>query len=197
LSEILQQNEIELVDYLEETQSELNHDISSLFDQSNYSDIVIQSNEKKMTIHCHKAILSARSEFFQSMFSIGMKESNKDELIVLKEIKDDFTLKSIIQYLYGFDSKTVLNHENCLSLHLTSKLIGLKELETDCLIYASQMLDVENILDVIQIADFYSDELLKRECVSFIRENKKKIQMKEVEKIEDEKLLELIEKLII
>eukprot|EP01080_Neovahlkampfia_damariscottae_P011905 gene11905-5311_t len=180
---------------LQEYQNSLKNDIKSLFNSKELSDVKIKSNEENISIFCHKSILSSRCDFFKSIFSIGMKETNSNSLILI-EIKNDDDLESIIKYLYGFEIEDFLNEENCLSLYLTSRLLGLKELEIECLSYMTQILEMNSIFDLIQIAEYYSDLNLKNECFRFICENKEKLSKNDLKVIKDEKLYKFIQELL-
>lgn len=169
----LQDNTINLTDFLTETQEQLASDISSLFNTKESSDIRITiAADKTSLTHCHKCILAARSEFFRAMLFSGLQESRiKEALITLEDIHNKATLDVVLKYLYGYSPEELLSGGNCLEVHFACKMLNISELEIECRQLAASLLDVENVCDVLNVAHIFSDLKLKRECITFIREN--------------------------
>ncbi|MFA6914796.1 MAG: BTB/POZ domain-containing protein [Parachlamydiales bacterium] len=66
--------------------------LTSLFNNPLFSDITLKIDDK--VIYAHKVVLAAFSDYFNSMFSIGMSESSSNE-IEIQEITSD-----VIEYIY-------------------------------------------------------------------------------------------------
>ncbi|ELU07099.1 hypothetical protein CAPTEDRAFT_188992 [Capitella teleta] len=82
---------------LQKAQS-LSIDLLTLVDNPSFSDIIFLVEGH--SVHAHKAILSARSRYFEAMFTDGLKETNEKEPIKLENISHSGFI-AMMQYLYS------------------------------------------------------------------------------------------------
>ncbi|SNW62279.1 SKP1/BTB/POZ domain-containing protein [Orpheovirus IHUMI-LCC2] len=115
------------------------------FNNPLYSDIILECIDGRQ-IYCHKVILFCKSEYFDIMFRINMKESME------KKIKLDISygsLEIIIKYIYGYtylyDDVYIPNKDDM----------------------------VDNIEELLYYINMYNIEQLKLEYINYILANTK------------------------
>jgi len=67
-------------------------------------DVTLKSSDGK-EIHAHKCVLASQSEYFESMFIGGFKETTQD-VILIKDISSDI-LKNVIDFMYTGELVTI------------------------------------------------------------------------------------------
>ena len=104
---------------------------------------------------CHKAILAARSQVFQAMFSHDMEEK-KNCRVEVKDVEPD-VMAELLRFIYT--GKTAANL--AADLLAAADKYALERLKVMCEEALCNGLTVENVCDVLKIADLHSAEQLK------------------------------------
>lgn len=139
-----------------------------------HSDVKFIVGEEREELAAHKAILSARSEFFEAMFRPGgMSESSRDEIEMLQHDKDSF--RRMLEFIYAGDVEDL---EECSS----SEIIALLELSNAYLLEdlgklcehaAAKIVNMENIGKMMVFCSRYKSESLqlRSACTRFVSEH--------------------------
>lgn len=144
----------------------------ALLEKGTHADIVFKAGEEKFRIEAHKAILSARSPYFEAMFRPGgMIESSKGEIEMTRYDKDSF--KRMIEFIYTGE---VLSLEKCntadiISLLEISNEYLLKELGCLCEEAASKIVTIDNIGKFMILCARHELSKLRNVCQRFVHDN--------------------------
>ena len=153
----------------EESDNKFRDDLVSLFHDSKLTDVTIVCKDREF--QCHKAVLAGRSTVFEAMFTHEMKEK-KDSKVDIQDMDED-TLRDMLVFMY---SGRVGNLEGkAASLMSAGEKYDLKELKKICEEYLCFNLNLDNVLDMLILADFHSASNLRSLALKFIGENLKKI----------------------
>ncbi|KAJ8683259.1 hypothetical protein QAD02_019051 [Eretmocerus hayati] len=146
-------------------------DFEQLFENGKFSDIhfVIDKDEFRL----HKNILSARSEVFCAMFEHDMKENNENK-VEITDFKAD-VMKEAFRFIYTgtVDIREAKGKEKeLLAVADKYKLDGLKEYCEDEL---TDSLTVDNVGDMLVLADLYKAEKLSERSIKFTSMNAREV----------------------
>jgi hypothetical protein len=143
-----------------------------LLEKSTHSDITFLVGESKEEFKAHKAILSARSSYFEAMFRPeGMSESSKSEILIERHEKDTFS--RMIEFIYTGE---ILDISKCCS----SDVIDLLEMSMEYLLddlgalsekAASKLVCSENIGKLMLLCARYDLSILRDVCKKFVAEH--------------------------
>eukprot|EP01080_Neovahlkampfia_damariscottae_P009293 gene9293-1381_t len=142
--------------YLSDAQNitdEMETDFGDFLDNEDSSDLTLILGEN-LKIFVHKVIL-CRSPYFNKMFTSGMIESSSKEIELLE--CDKASTLEVLNYLYT--DSIELNHENGVGILIVSLLLQIVEISDFCRKIVSNYFSLENIYQILNIADFYSDKL--------------------------------------
>jgi len=141
----------------------LSDDLGSLFENSQFADVQLYCGGREF--QCHKAILAARSQVFQAMFSHDMEEK-KNCRVEVKDVEPD-VMAELLRFIYT--GKTAANLESMAAdLLAAADKYALERLKVMCEEALCNGLTVENVCDVLKIADLHSAEQLKAQAIEFI-----------------------------
>ncbi|CAL1292941.1 unnamed protein product [Larinioides sclopetarius] len=149
----------------------LTNDLIHLFENKYLADISLRVRDEVFPVH--KAILSARSPVFKTMFDTNMKEKFTNT-IEIDDIEPD-TIRRLLLYIYSDTLDSDIGWENASSLCLAAEkysVIGLKE---KCSSFLKQNLSLTNICKTVFLADALLDEDLKNAALTFIEKNDKEV----------------------
>jgi hypothetical protein len=141
-------------------------DFEFLFEK-NSGDLQIGTFDSEETFQVHKFMIS-RSLYLNQMFSVEMKEL-KEKKIQLKNISHE-TLKFILKYLY-LNQIDEIPSEYAVDLLLNAVLFDLPELKIHAERIIESNISLENVFELISIAEIYGLEKLSRSCVIFCCSN--------------------------
>ena len=134
----------------------LSEDLGSLFENSQFADVQLYCGGREF--QCHKAILAARSQVFQAMFSHDMEEK-KNCRVEVKDVEPE-VMAELLRFIYT--GKTAANLESMAAdLLAAADKYALERLKVMCEEALCNGLTVENVCDVLKIADLHSAEQLK------------------------------------
>lgn len=106
-------------------------DLSTIYNQKELSDITLIINQESTTyqkIFLHKAILMARSSYFNAMFTHSFKETASKEIIIDEDQAESF--EEIIIYIYSQSVKHMAN-ENLPEIQKLAEKYCFKDLLLD------------------------------------------------------------------
>ncbi|XP_052263520.1 kelch-like protein 26 isoform X2 [Dreissena polymorpha] len=113
---------------------------------------------------CHKVILSAMSEYFEVMFSSGMKEATND-IITLKGIKN-YIFKDVLNYIYT--GQISVNSGNAQAVLSTAVYLQITSLQSLCEQFLLPTIDNNNCVELWKFAETYNCVLLQTGCWDYI-----------------------------
>lgn len=140
-----------------------------LLDKSPHSDITFIVGEEKEEFYMHKAILSARSSYFEAMFRPGgMSESSKAEIEIGRHDKDSF--RRMMEFIYTAE---ILHLEDCTSAEIISLLeishqYLLDDLASIAEAAACKIVKQDNIGKFMLLCATYNTLLLRDVCKRFV-----------------------------
>ena len=142
-----------------------------LLTKGSYSDVTFLVGEQRDEFQAHKAILSARSEFFAAMFGNGMSESSKNEIEMLEHDANSF--RRMLEFIYSGDVEDL---EQCSP----SEIISLLEMSHRCVLddlgklcehSASKLVAMDNIGKFMLLCSRYESQQLRSACKRFVADN--------------------------
>jgi len=141
----------------------LSDDLFTTFINEEDFDITLDVDGKN--IRAHRYILTARSEYFRSMFRSGMVEANSDKI----KMKDcDFDLfKMMIKFLYTDIPPDEIDGIATKLLPVADKFLVMK-LKHHCEESLLKSLKEENVKEVLLLAHKYNCPTLKKCCFNML-----------------------------
>uniref|UniRef100_A0A7N0VL46 BTB domain-containing protein n=1 Tax=Kalanchoe fedtschenkoi TaxID=63787 RepID=A0A7N0VL46_KALFE len=139
--------------------------LGRMFTQGIHTDITITTSGG--SIGAHRAILSARSPVFCSMFLYDLKEKQLSTIHIPDMTHDAF--RAFLSYVYGN-----IQHEEFLTHRLAflraADKYGISDLKQVCHESLLEDIDVKNVLERLQTAHLYQLPDLKDSCIRYLVE---------------------------
>jgi alpha-tubulin suppressor-like RCC1 family protein len=143
--------------------------IHSLVDSPLYTDVTFlctDDNGKECRVRAHRAILQARSEYFEHLLRAGMAESRTDEMPIRNVSADAF--RRLLRHVYG--QPLELTGNTVIELLLVANQYRMPLMQHLCETFIAQGIDADNAVAILQISDLVSNRL-KHACLTFISEH--------------------------
>ncbi|XP_053489601.1 inhibitor of Bruton tyrosine kinase [Ictalurus furcatus] len=157
-------------------------------------DVTLRSEDGK-EFPCHKCILCARLEYFNSMLGNPWIESTS--CTALEMPTSAKVLQVILEYIYTDESPTIresLSVEFVCSVLVVADQLLITRLKEICEVAITENLTLKNAADLLEFAVIYNAEQLKLSCLQFIGLNMAALlESKALEILSDDVLLELSE----
>ena len=128
-------------------------------------DVTLDLEGKLLT--SHRCVLAANSQFFYTMFSCGMKESNQ-KVLSLQSVSFN-AMSVMLDYFYT--REIVINDENVLDLLNASSFLLVTPVKNACLQLLSKRLNIENCFSVLQVAEQFGSDQLAQRANNYIKTN--------------------------
>ncbi|XP_065846899.1 BTB/POZ domain-containing protein At1g21780-like, partial [Euphorbia lathyris] len=170
---------------------------SRMLDEAIHADVTI--NTADGTVSAHKAVLSASSPVFQSMFHHELKEKESSTIYI-----QDMTLdccKALLSYLYGtIEPGTFWTHR--IALIGAANKYDIQDLKDACEESLLEDLNSGNVLERLQEAWLYQLHKLKNGCLKYlidfgmINDVEQEIRNNFFKEADRELILELVEKML-
>jgi hypothetical protein len=149
--------------------------IKSLLDTGLHSDVTFTFSNDSRTIAAHKAILSARSQYFEAMFRVGgMIESFQDEIAIPHTSYDTFYM--VLEFIYSNDLDAsrlaTYSTDQWIDLLIVSNEYLLEELRVCSELELRGKIDLENVGRLLLLASGHNAAQLKIACFEFIAMHK-------------------------
>ena len=126
-----------------------------------YCDVELCLGREKWSIPVHRAVLAARSQYFQAMFSSDFLEKNSS-VIVLDPAGDIFTTRNsidlLIEFLYTGNFSNPPGLESVIQIFRASSLWILENLQRICEYFLAASLSLENCKDILEEARKYNSD---------------------------------------
>ncbi|XP_014673489.1 PREDICTED: protein roadkill-like isoform X2 [Priapulus caudatus] len=138
-------------------------DLEHMFDRQNFSDVTLCVGGRE--VQAHKAILSARSAVFAAKL-YGMETCNKISRIDIGDMEHDVLIEIII-YIYTSKSPNLKKMPS--KLLAAADKYALERLKIMCEEALCSNLNIDNVADVLILADQHRAVQLKGQCIDFIK----------------------------
>ena len=130
-----------------------------------FNDVTIQAGGQ--SIPANRMVLSCYSKFFESMFSLSLKERYQDTVAIQQF--DGESIKNLIEFIY---TGTIdINTDNVMSLLSTADFLQIDEVKEFCFEFLEQVLTIENCLEIIKVSNLYSYPSTLQQAYQFICEH--------------------------
>ncbi|CAL1275157.1 unnamed protein product [Larinioides sclopetarius] len=153
-----------------ELTSILVNDLKSMYSNAILCDTELRTSTQ--TFSAHKAILSARSCVFRTMFSSDMKEKNSGHVDITD--LDDETVHRMLTYIYT-DSLGDLQLESATNLYTAADKYNIQSLKRRCSSFLKDNLFPSTACGVLALADMHQDHDLKNAVQGYIMNHDKEI----------------------
>ncbi|KAI5106425.1 inhibitor of Bruton tyrosine kinase, partial [Silurus meridionalis] len=157
-------------------------------------DVTLRSEDGK-EFPCHKCILCARLEYFNSMLGNPWIESTS--CTALEMPTSAKVLQVILEYIYTDESPTIresLSVEFACSVLVVADQLLIIRLKEICEVVITENLTLKNAAELLEFSVMYNAEQLKLSCLQFIGLNMAALlESKALEILSDDVLLELSE----
>ncbi|KAE8683475.1 BTB/POZ domain-containing protein [Hibiscus syriacus] len=137
--------------------------LARMLDEGLHADVTIQTSDG--TLRAHKAVLSASSSVFESMFHHNLKEKESSTIHI-----DDMSLEScmaLLSYLYGtIKQEDFWKHR--LALLGAANKYDIVDLKDACEESLLEDINSQNVLERLQEAWLYQLTKLKKGCMTYL-----------------------------
>ena len=124
------------------------------------------------TYHVKKDLLIAKSRFFDTAFSIDMKEK-KEGRIEIHEIKSE-TFNKVINYIL----KNILENEFDITEMLkAANFFDMETLKQDITTAIRWNITINNVMELANLGEIFNSDTLLKVCGEFIIENENSIML--------------------
>lgn len=137
--------------------------LSRMLHEAIHADVTIHTADG--TLEAHKAILSASSPVFQSMFHHNLKEK-ESSVIYIEDMSKESCL-ALLSYLYG-DIKQGEFWKHRLALLGAANKYGITDLKNACEESLLEDISSVNVLERLQEAWLYQLNKLKKGCLMYL-----------------------------
>jgi len=157
---------------------ELSQDLQKLLLDKDLADVEIICGDKSLP--CHTIVLSARSPVFRAMFKADMTEKKKGKVDIQGFSSD--VIQNMLHFMYtGSLSTTELDEAEATDLLGAADQYQLDLLKRVCENKLSEILNVDNCLRLLAIADMHHADRLKALGMELVVKNMSTIVMKSSE----------------
>lgn len=136
-------------------------DFGQLYHDTRFQDITLIVGEEPKEFRAHKAILWARSGFFNAMFSYNMKESQQDK-IRLPQVNAN-VFPQVLRYIYSGETQT----DNLVDLLEAACFLQIDSLQEDLISELKKNVCLGNVFALLEVSLKLQIEKLKEECLLY------------------------------
>ncbi|KAK9271243.1 hypothetical protein L1049_026833 [Liquidambar formosana] len=137
--------------------------LSRMLDEAIHADVTI--NTADGTIKAHKAVLSASSAVFQSMFLHNLKEK-ESSTIDIEDISPE-SCSALLSFFYGALKQDIFWKHRLALLEAANKY-DIADLKDSCEESLLEDINSENVLERLQVAWLYQLNQLKKGCLTYL-----------------------------
>uniref|UniRef100_A0A669DK58 Inhibitor of Bruton tyrosine kinase n=1 Tax=Oreochromis niloticus TaxID=8128 RepID=A0A669DK58_ORENI len=131
-------------------------------------DVTLKSEDGK-EFSCHKSVLCARLEYFNSMLGNPWIEATSCSALEMPTSSE--ILQVILEYIYTDESPTIkesLNVEFVCNVLVVADQLLITRLKEMCEVVITENLTLKNAAELLEFAIMYNAEQLKLSCLQFI-----------------------------
>lgn len=140
----------------------LSDDLGQLYESSQFADVTLACEGREF--HCVKALLVARSQVFAAMFEHDMEEA-KHNRVEVKDV-DSEVMDQMLRFIYTGKAPDL--ERMAAELLAAADKYALDRLKVMCEEALFNSLSVDNVSEVLILADLHSAEQLKAQAIEFI-----------------------------
>jgi hypothetical protein len=161
-------------------------DMIALVNSPSYSDISFSLDDGSL-FFCHKSILCARSDYFQTIFDAKFQESSNSK-IHLPEISRE-TFGNVLNFIYAneikidLDNKTndiegrfKIDNDIIVDVLLVAGRFLLTDLKQRIEKELEKRVDLDIVMDIVLLSEMANALKLKKACLNYFAENLPKLQ---------------------
>ena len=161
----------------ESCQQELSQDLQKLLLDKDLADVEIICGDKSLP--CHTIVLSARSPVFRAMFKADMTEKKRGKVEIHGFTSD--VIQNMLHFMYTGSLSTPLGETEAADLLGAADQYQLDLLKRVCENKLCELLNVDNCLRLLAIADMHQADQLKARGMDLVIKNMNTIVMKSSE----------------
>ncbi|GFR19453.1 speckle-type POZ protein-like [Trichonephila clavata] len=137
--------------------ADLKKDMGFLYTEGIFTDVKLCT--PTTSFRAHKAILSARSPVFRAMFATDMKEKI-EKRVYITDLEDDIIHK-MLRYVYS-NALEGVHWEKAFKLYPAADKYQIMALKRKCSALLKSSLCLNNVCEILSLADLHADEDLKK-----------------------------------
>ncbi|KAG8181190.1 hypothetical protein JTE90_010961 [Oedothorax gibbosus] len=145
--------------------SHLTNTIQKLYLSKKFCDVNIQVGDESLP--AQKLVLCAQSPVFCAMFENDMKEMNTN-VVKIEDVETD-TLKLMLEFLHSNVMKEGLSIDEILKLFSAADKYQISLLKYQCAILLLSLMTVENVCEILTVADRHHDDFLLASVHNFLK----------------------------
>ena len=123
-----------------------------------FSDIVVVVGKQEFP--AHKAILAERSEVFEAMFNVDMKESH-EKRIVIEDMTSD-AVSDLLTFIYTDTAPNISECSRAEELLAAAEKYNIPRLKAICEAELAKCIDITNVIDMLIMSETYRADQLKK-----------------------------------
>lgn len=148
-----------------------NQGFSYLVNNRLFSDVKIHVMDQ--IIYSHKVLLCATPNWFSNTLLGNFNEAREGTIHITHPDLSHKTILFVISHLYGVQNEPQLDIS--IEILIASDMFLLDQLKWDVQLYISKYLDLENIRDIVELANKHNAQLLLKHCKIWLAGNLNKI----------------------
>jgi BTB/POZ domain-containing protein 9 len=142
-------------------------DTTSLYLNEKFSDVILVVDGEKL--NAHKAILAARSEYFDALLYDGLQDLKQSE-VAIKDVSPE-AFKQVLKFIYTGTITITFNSGLILEVLEFAHKYSFKNLENSTIQKLKSVLNFKNIWSILNTANLYDLSDLKQACHTFMDQN--------------------------
>ncbi|XP_006631004.3 kelch repeat and BTB domain-containing protein 12 isoform X1 [Lepisosteus oculatus] len=161
--------------------------INKMKEMHELTDVVLVA--EGVSFPCHRLVLSAFSPYFKVMFTCGLQECSKREVILQDATPD--SLSVILSYMYS--SELLLSNANVQSVSTAAFLLQMDDVFKNCQKYMVDHMDASNCVGVYHYAKLLGAEDLAERAKKYLYQHFAEVCLhEEILEVDSHQLLALI-----
>ncbi|KAL4002321.1 BTB/POZ domain family protein [Acanthocheilonema viteae] len=145
----------------------MGRDLGQLLDSGDFSDFTLHVGRR--SFKCHKAILSARSPFFQAMFRDQHNQESLSGEVNLEDITPE-TMACVLEYIYSDNCSE--SSKRTIEILAAADRFCLDRLKNLCQEALVRDLSPNNFCERLRAADMYNASILKWKILNLLQKHR-------------------------
>ena len=142
---------------------QMSKDLLRMLESENFADVTFVVGDTK--VKAHKCILASRSNFFENMFSVGMREA-QESVISVQDISLP-TFRKLLEFIYSDQLVKIENADQAIDVLVAANKYGLDRLKRLCEKYLVSLIELDNVIELLYLSDMHQAVELKRMCINY------------------------------
>lgn len=142
---------------------QMSKDLLKMLENEHFADVTSVVGDTK--VKAHKCILASRSNFFENMFSVGMRET-QESVISVQDISLP-TFKKLLEFIYSDQLVKIENADQAIDVLVAANKYGLDRLKRLCEKYLVSLIELDNVIELLYLSDMHQAIELKRMCINY------------------------------